>query len=459
MNVPSTESSQFSQEGIFPPLLDNGTLANFYNFIPYFSIAILFVCCFYIFERHLLHNNNKPFPKHYVYQLIALGFTIRVFLSYYGYDYIDILIAEEFAELAYLGEDDTGRAANVYTYGRAHPYAPFWILWLLLFKYLSIITGLPFVILFKYLGILTDTFFMFFVLYFLLKNLIERQNMSLLLALSPVVISVSAVFGQFDIIPTFFSFLAFLVLVHNDKNWKWAALCLGFGIYAKTFPIILLPAFLSQFSSIKRRISFSCIAITPVTLSLMIAATINCTPQDILNNIFFHQGVVGGAYGISGLLWVVGQVFQFVGHNSYGYEILQTLWSLYNNYGIWMIIVSLGIGYFFLFKKASLLERIIYTYLVFYVFSYAVACQYLVWILPFLYYGKFTFASGFHFWSNLAIFVYIPFTVGGIFSFQTVDKLFPLVVGFLWLYSLYCLVLITRNIWEKRNDTHKVAIH
>ena len=77
--------------------------------------------------------------------------------------------------------------------------------------------------------------------------------MVLLLVFSPVVISISSVFGQLDTIPTYLSFVAFLLLVNDNKNWKWAALCLGFGIFAKTFPIILLPAFLTQFSSIKKR--------------------------------------------------------------------------------------------------------------------------------------------------------------------------------------------------------------
>jgi len=186
----------------------------------------------------------------------------------------------------------------------------------------------------------------------------------------------------------------------------------------------------------------------------MIAPIIHTTPQDIVINVITQRGTVGGSYGISGLLWVLGRVFIFFSNNSDGYKILETFWTLYNNYGIWMIIVSIGTGYLFLFKKASLLERIIYTYLVFYVFSTAVQVNYLVWILPFLYYGVYTFASGFHFWSNLAIFVHIPFTVGGIFHLEQVDKLFPLMMGLFWMYCLYCLILITRNIWIKSNDPH-----
>jgi len=417
-------------------------LRTFYHFAPYFLIAILFVCAFYIFERYLLLKDDKPFRKHDVYLFILLGFTIRVFLAYYVDDYTDIQGAETVTEVAYSG-------GNVYrqeSYLLNMPYAPFWILLLLFWKHISIVTGISFAFLFKFSAIITDTFFMFFVLLFPLirKEMKERQNMVLLLAFSPVVISNSAVFGQFDIIPTLLSFLAFLLLLNDNRNWKWAALCLGFGIYAKTFPIVLLPAFLTQFSSIKRRISFSCIAIAPVTLSLLIAAAIYCTPQDLYNSVICYKGMVGGSWGFSGLFWMLGQ---------------ETLWNLYNNYGTWMVIVLVGIGYFFLFKKVSLIERIIYTYFVFYVFSNAVAPQYLVWILPFLLYGNFTFASGFHFWSNLTILVYIPFTVGGIFHLEKVDKLFPLVMGFLWIYSLYCLVLIIRHIWEKWADPHKAGIH
>jgi len=442
----------------------NETLMAFVNFMPYFAVAFLFVCCFYISERYLLINDNKTFPKHYVYLSIVLGFTIRVFLAYYAYEYVDVRNTERFAELVYSGENVYSQSGYLLNqlgekFSLNMPYAPFWIVLLYFWKIISVVTGISFAFLFKFSSIIADAVFIFFLLFSPLKVLKERQNMSLLLALSPVVISVSAVFGQFDLIPTFFSFLAFLLLVNDDKNWKWAALCLGFGIFAKTFPLILLPAFLSQFPSIKKRISFACIAITPITLSLLVAPAIHSTPQDIVNSIISYKGVVGGAHGFSGLFWVSRQAFQFVSQNSNGYEILETIWNLYNHYGTSMVIIFIGIGYFYLFKKVSLLERIVYTYFVFYVFSNAVACQYLVWIIPFMLYGNYTFASGFHFWSNLACFVYIPFTVGGIFHFQMVDKLFPLMMGFLWLYSLYCLILITRNILEKSNDTHQVVIH
>ena len=442
----------------------NAILMAFVNFMPYFAGAFLFVCCLYISERFLLQRNNKPFSKHYVYLLIALGFAIKVFLAYFSYDYVDVQHFERFAELVYSGENVYRQSGSLLSLS-GHmislnmPYPPFWILLLLFWKSISTVTGISFAFLFKFSAIIADTLFIFFLLFFPLKEIKERQNMVLILVFSPVVISVSAVFGQLDTIPTYLSFFAFLLLVNDNKNWKWAALCLGFGIFAKTFPLILLPAFLTQFPSIKKRISFSCIAITPITLSLLVAPAINSTPQDIVNSIISYQGVVGGAHGISGLLWVLKQVFIFFSNNSNGYKILDTLWILYNNHGTIMVIIFLGIGYFYLFKKVSLLERIIYTYLVFYVFSNAVACQYLVWIIPFMLYGNYTFASGFLFWSNLAILVFIPFTVGGIFHLEIVDKFFPLMMGFLWIFSLYCFVQIIRNFWEKRNDTQELAIH
>ena len=62
----------------------------FFNFMPYFTLALLFACCLYTSERLLLQGKNKPFSKNYVYLLIAMGFVIKAFLAYFSYDYADV---------------------------------------------------------------------------------------------------------------------------------------------------------------------------------------------------------------------------------------------------------------------------------------------------------------------------------------------------------------------------------
>ena len=55
-----------------------------------------------------------------------------------------------------------------------------------------------------------------------------------------------------------------------------------------------------------------------------------------------------------------------------GQHAMDVAWNLYNSFGVYLIFVFIGISYLTLFKRMSLLERIVYTYLGFYVFSNAV---------------------------------------------------------------------------------------
>ena len=131
---------------------------------------------------------------------------------------------------------------------------------------------------------------------------------------------------------------------------------------------------------------------------------------------------------------------------------MDVAWDMYNSFGVYLVIVFIGISYLTLFKRMSLLERIVYTYLGFYVFSNAVSNQYFVWILPFLFFSKFRFASGFHFWCILIIGVYVPAVVEGPLNLGRIHKLYPLVCGGLWAYCMFYLtfyIIGGKSVWAK----------
>jgi len=407
----------------------------------YYIVAILFACIYYFWQKFLL-KNKRPFSKYSICLAIFFALAIRIFLAYYEYGNCDVTGFVNAAEIVYSG-------GSLYEIP-AHPlststlqYPPFYPYILLLCKHISILTSMPLYFMVKMPSVLTDILFTALILLFPLKSMRERQNIALILVFSPIIISISTLLGQFGIIPTFFSFIAFLLLKQDEKRWHLAALCLGLGIYAKTFPIFLLPAFLAHFSSKKKKICFLCIALAPITISLLILSYFH--PNGILP--ILYRSFIVCSWGFLGLFWALGMFFQHIIGSSISYNVMDSIWILYKSYGIYAFILFLGISYLFLFRKISLLERIVYTYLGFYIFSNAVSPHYLIWILPFLFYGNFSFAAGFHSLSIMWMAFYVPVSCEGPLHLDKIQLAYPIAGGLLWIYCVYylCYFLVKRK--------------
>ena len=299
---------------------------------PYYLASLLFAYIFYIWQK-FLYKDKRPFSKYSIWLAICFALAIRIFLAYYEYGNSDVTGFVNAAEIVYSG-------GSLYEIP-AHPlssstltYPPFIPHILLVCKYISVATSIPLYVMIKMPAILTDILCIVFILFFTLKTIRERQNVLLILAFSPILISVSTILGQFDIIPALFSFLAFALLIKDDKRWQLSALCLGFGIFAKTVPIILLPAFLAQFSSKKRMIGFLCIALAPVTISLLILSYFHTKG---IVPILLNRSFAGGSWGFSGAFWALGMFFQHIIRIPAGYNVMDISWNLYNSHGLYML--------------------------------------------------------------------------------------------------------------------------
>ena len=197
-------------------------------------------------------------------------------------------------------------------------------------------------------------------------------------------------------------------------------------------------------------LGFLSIVLAPVLFSSLLA--VEASPIEVFQNVFGYRGTVGGSWGFSGLFWVMGRFFEYVVKIPMGQHAMDVAWNLYNSFGVYLIFVFIGISYLTLFKRMSLLERIVYTYLGFYVFSNAVANQYFVWILPFLFFSKFRFASGFHFWCIIIMGLWVPAVVEGPFHLGRIKMLHPLVTGCLWAYCMFyltCYIIRGKSVWAK----------
>ena len=312
---------------------------------PYYMGLIIFAFLCYVLQKHY-ERNDKPLSKYALLGAFCFAFVSRIFLAYYEDGSFDTAFFIKAAEITYL-QDSVYRAPFL---GYHFSYPPFYQYILLMCKYVSIIFALPMHFVVKLPAILTDIILPVVVLLIPVKTLHERQNITLILLFSPVLIASSSVLGQFDIIPILFAYLAVTILVKFRNNWQWAALCLGFGIYTKTFPILLLPAFLAEFSFIRKKLGFVCIAMAPIISSLLLLYFIE--PEGI-SNILSHKGLIGGSWGFPGLFWVVGIIFDTIG-SSLGYEAMAFIWNQYNSYGLNVYFIFMVISYFTLFKKISL---------------------------------------------------------------------------------------------------------
>jgi hypothetical protein len=87
-----------------------------------------------------------------------------------------------------------------------------------------------------------------------------------LYAVNPVALVITALQGQFDPIPTFFSVLALALFQRSHRTS--AALSLAGGIAVKSFPVLLVPLFIRRVSGWWNRCAFGCLALLPTVVLL-----------------------------------------------------------------------------------------------------------------------------------------------------------------------------------------------
>lgn len=422
------------------------------QFIPFFIIYFLFTAGYYYLEKYRLYRRVNTYSGYIIAAMIVLALATRLFLAGYEYGAWDVDNFATQANVAY-------SAGNIYelTGGPVHVYPPLNVLILLFWKHVSVVTALPFTFLYKITYIFFDIFFILIVLCLSHKSRIYKENMAFLIATSPLIILTPTVFGQIDIVPTFFTFFAFVVLKKDSLRWKCSALLLGLGIAFKTPPIILLPAFLSECPTKRRMAAFAGLALAPAICLMSVAALIFPTPEKVFANVFFYKGWISGAWGLGGFFWVLARFFEHIIDIPFARQLMENFWGWYKGHGIMLFYLCIGTSFFIFFRKISLLKRIVYTYLCFYVFSNAVSPHHVVWILPFLFYGNFIFTAGFHFWTNLVTGVYAPFVATGRLHLEKIPKLYPFVAGCLWAYACYTLIRLLGIVISEASSANNVT--
>jgi hypothetical protein len=148
---------------------------------------------------------------------------------------------------------------------------------------------------------------------FILLNMIDQKAKAVfafkLWMLNPVVIFVSYIFGQFDIIPTLFVLLC-LFSIKNDKRYS-ACLFLGIGAAYKNFPfILLLPVILLLGRNWFERVKMLAIGLLPY---LMVFIPLYFTSAGYVKAVIFPD-VIGQKIGGSSFISYAQKGFLAVGY-------------------------------------------------------------------------------------------------------------------------------------------------
>ena len=111
-----------------------------------------------------------------------------------------------------------------------------------------------------------------------------------LYAINPVSILITSFHGNITVIPTLFTFLAYIVLLNGvQDNYRLSALLLGLAIGFRSYPILLLPFFiLIPDFSLTKKIKYAAYALVPTFLSFVPFLLLN--PGAVAKEVLSYSG-------------------------------------------------------------------------------------------------------------------------------------------------------------------------
>lgn len=304
--------------------------------------------------------------------LLGTALALRLIPLAFGVESTDIGLYREQALPVLRGENVYAVTEGVF------PYTPVSMFYPALCLAASTLLGIPFHVVIKLFPILSDVGIVL-----LLRNreagiLPPRgaARAAVLFAVSPVSILVSSFHGNNMSFVVLLMLSAFVLFrADPERNLTAAGLVLGLAIGWRSFPVLLLPFFLSSLQGAARKTRFAAAAVVPTALSLVPFALVDSSSmlKEILgySGIGIHHGPFGVARGL------------------YLLSIESLTWNTPPGWVIWMsgsklaflalyAIVALNA------KRLGLLNGALVTFGLFYLVYCGVASQYLVWVVPFL---------------------------------------------------------------------------
>jgi len=215
---------------------------------------------------------------------------------------------------------------------------------------------------------------------------------SFLYAINPITIMITAIHGQFDVLPVFFLLWA-LYLLQNYHQWR-SLLVYSLAIASKTWPIFFALSFMRR---IRPWYGIVLVALVPVLCIAIYGIIFEVSWMSMITVIKNYRGVFG--------TWGIGQLV-YMG------------WGISSPHNTrWLrILFFLALGVVALIvRRENLLDEILVLLLFFYAATFAFATQYLAWLVPFLLLRK---PWGWSFWFFGAS-IYLVFVYAGATAIST----------------------------------------
>lgn len=377
---------------------------------PLWALGLLFVFLWVLKQRTISRT-----IKHPVILLLVITLLVRIipaFILQPGSNYdIDsfYLVAENVRDFTdvYTAEDTVSR----------HPYLPLQLYWIGFASWLADKTGFAFTSLVRLAPIVADIFIVL-----LLYKLIEKKQIthpvrgSLLFALNPISVYVSAYHGQFDSIPLLFLLMSlFYAGTSTYKSGFW----LGLGIWNKSWPVFGFPIILNTFKGFKKKILFGLAMVVLPLVGVIIYLL-------VFNADFFTT--ISKALGYNHGIGVWGYTY-FV--KMLGSAVLPdvNIWNVLNFSRV-VTIAILGLVWFLVARKQPPIAGVLTILLAFFVFTHAFAIQYLVWLIPFgILMGDFHWIK----WFTMAAFAYMFLVYHTLILDMTITNILPWPLADSWI--------------------------
>lgn len=251
------------------------------------------------------------------------------------------------------------------------PFFPLMIWPHTLFHLISRTTNIPFVL---FVRLLVTIFIIgiVFLIGKIINNQLMAKKMQALFLFNPVILLVTALHGQVDMIVAFFVLLTIYLLIIKKGSLLSSAICYGVSILVKTWSVIFLPLF---FSVLKKDLKLWSFAVLGTIFSFVLLYML----VFFANPVYLAQAVLSagggpGFWGYTAVINLLSEIFPSTVHLS----------VLLGQFTALILLPIFSLAYFYIFRKnLSLIDSVVFLLLAFLIFTPRWGLQYSSWVLPF----------------------------------------------------------------------------
>ncbi len=390
----------------------------------FFFTTMLILILYFIYLNIYFASKNYKIA---IILVFILSFILKIFIASQLFGTADM---ESWYIIA--GIMKKGITTNFYAETYRYNYSPMWAIMIYASDQLSKIISIPLSTLLKFPLIIFDVFTAFLIYKITQRDSkvkkTEREKESFRAVASflynPLIIMVTSYGAQFDTIAIYLLLLYYYLSSKGEIIWNHFIYGLSIAVKQVTvFPIVF---FMLRQKGLKKMLF---IFISAFPFLAIITPYLSGAFEGIMLNVIGNAGVPG--------FWGYSRAVRYITQRFWGNEIDEIV--IFYMLKIMAVVLFVAMFYYFKkFKKISLLEGIIMSYLLFFALTPGFAVHYLVWILPFAIFQKDYF---YYVYSILASLVTFLFYYGHGTSNLIIREIlaFSVVGPFLWIFCIYWL--------------------